>query len=145
MIGRLPILDISPDNDLGPVKAVPGERFTVSATVIREGHDSLAAGVVVHSPEGRREALVPMREKAPGTDRYEAEISLPREGNWSFSVESWSDPFTTWLRVARVKLPLDSDTELVLEEGARLLARAGDRLLVRHREPVRVVGPVQRA
>ncbi|GHC93762.1 alpha-1,4-glucan:maltose-1-phosphate maltosyltransferase 1 [Nocardiopsis terrae] len=128
MIGRLPILDISPDNDLGPVKAVPGERFTVSATVIREGHDSLAAGVVVHPPKGRRRALVPMREKAPGTDRYEAEISLPREGNWSFSVEAWSDPFTTWLRVARVKLPLDTDTDLVLEEGARLLDRAGRRV-----------------
>ncbi len=127
MIGRLPILDISPDNNLGAVKAVPGERFTVGATVIREGHDSLAAGVVVHSPQGRREALVPMREKAPGTDRYEAEISLPAEGDWSFSVESWSDPFTTWLRVARVKLPLDTDTGLVLEEGARLLARAGRR------------------
>ena len=128
MIGRLPILDISPSNDLGPVKSVPGERFTVEATVIREGHDSLAAGVVVHSPKGRRHDLVPMWEKAPGTDRYEAEISLPSEGEWSFSVESWTDPFTTWLHVARVKLPLDSDTELVLEEGARLLAKAGRRV-----------------
>ncbi|MFE0269107.1 alpha-1,4-glucan--maltose-1-phosphate maltosyltransferase [Nocardiopsis alba] len=127
MIGRLPIIDISPDNDLGPVKAVPGERFTVGATVIREGHDSLAAGVVVHSPRGRREALVPMREKAPGTDRYEAEISLPSEGDWSFSIESWTDPFATWLHVARVKLPLGVDTDLVLEEGARLLARAARR------------------
>ncbi|MFB8762636.1 alpha-1,4-glucan--maltose-1-phosphate maltosyltransferase [Nocardiopsis alba] len=127
MIGRLPIIDISPDNDLGPVKAVPGERFTVGATVIREGHDSLAAGVVVHSPRGRREALVSMREKAPGTDRYEAEISLPSEGEWSFSIESWTDPFATWLHVARVKLPLGVDTDLVLEEGARLLARAARR------------------
>ncbi|MEU2948196.1 alpha-1,4-glucan--maltose-1-phosphate maltosyltransferase [Nocardiopsis alba] len=127
MIGRLPIIDISPDNDLGPVKAVPGERFTVGATVIREGHDSLAAGVVVHSPRGRRETLVPMREKAPGTDRYEAEISLPSEGDWSFSIESWTDPFATWLHVARVKLPLGVDTDLVLEEGARLLARAARR------------------
>ena len=128
MVGRLPILDISPENNLGPVKAVPGERFTVGATVIREGHDSLAAGVVVHSPRGRRRPLVPMREKAPGTDRYEAEISLPTEGRWSFSVESWSDPFATWLHVAHVKLPLDTDTDLVLEEGARLLARAGRRV-----------------
>jgi starch synthase (maltosyl-transferring) len=76
VIGRLPILDISPDNDLGPVKAVPGERFTVSATVIREGHDSLAAGVVLHSPEGRREALVRMREKAPGTFQRPKAVSL---------------------------------------------------------------------
>ncbi|WP_179810548.1 maltotransferase domain-containing protein [Nocardiopsis sinuspersici] len=128
MIGRLPILDISPDNDLGPVKAVPGERFTVGATVIREGHDSLAAGVVVYSSRGRRESLVPMRERAPGTDRYEAEISLPSEGGWSFAIESWTDPFATWHRTARVKLPLDQDTDLVLEEGARLLARSGRRV-----------------
>ena len=110
------------------MKAVPEERFTVGATVIREGHDSLAAGVVVHSPEGRRLPFVPMWEKAPGTDRYEAEISLPAEGEWSFSVESWSDPFTTWLHVAHVKLPLGTDTDLVLEEGARLLAKAGRRV-----------------
>ncbi|OLT26751.1 alpha-1,4-glucan--maltose-1-phosphate maltosyltransferase [Nocardiopsis sp. CNR-923] len=128
MIGRLPILDICPDNDLGPVKAVPGERFTVAATVIREGHDSLAAGVVLHSPEGRREAIVPMRERVPGTDRHEAEVSLPREGTWSFSVEAWTDPFTTWHRAARIKLPLDQDTDVVLEEGARILARAARRV-----------------
>ncbi|WP_028646859.1 alpha-1,4-glucan--maltose-1-phosphate maltosyltransferase [Nocardiopsis sp. CNT312] len=128
MIGRLPILDISPDNDLGPVKAVPGERFTVSATVIREGHGSLAAGVVLHSPEGRREALVPMREHVPGTDRHEAEVSLPREGRWAFSVEAWTDPFATWHRTARIKLPLGQDSGPVLEEGARLLTRAARRV-----------------
>ncbi|WP_306370660.1 alpha-1,4-glucan--maltose-1-phosphate maltosyltransferase [Nocardiopsis sp. CC223A] len=128
MIGRLPILDISPDNDLGPVKAVPGERFTIGATVIREGHDSLAAGVVVYSPQGRRERLVRMSERAPGTDRHEAEISLPAEGKWSFAIEAWSDPFATWHHAAEVKLPLGQDTDLVLEEGARLLARAARRV-----------------
>jgi starch synthase (maltosyl-transferring) len=110
------------------VKAVPGERFTVGATVIREGHDSLAAGVVLYSPQGKRGDIVPMREAAPGTDRFEAEISLPSEGTWSFAVESWTDPFATWLRTARIKLPLDQDTGLVLEEGARLLERAGRRV-----------------
>nr|WP_221442812.1 alpha-1,4-glucan--maltose-1-phosphate maltosyltransferase [Nocardiopsis algeriensis] len=124
----MPIIDISPDNDLGPVKAVPGERFTVGATVIREGHESLAAGVVLHSPSGRREQLVRMHERAPGTDRHEAEISFPSEGRWSFSVESWSDPFSTWRRTAEIKIPLDQDTEVVLEEGARLLARAARRV-----------------
>ncbi|MBE3000036.1 alpha-1,4-glucan--maltose-1-phosphate maltosyltransferase [Nocardiopsis sp. HNM0947] len=128
MIGRLPILDLFPTNDLGPVKAVPGERFTVGATVIREGHDSLAAGVALYSPEGRRHSLVRMRETHPGTDRFEAEISLPSEGKWSFAVESWHDPFLTWRHAAEIKVPLGQDTELVLEEGARLLARAGRRV-----------------
>ena len=127
VIGRLPILDISPSNELGPVKAVPHERFTVGATVIREGHDSLAAGVVLHSPRKRREALIPMREHDPGSDRFEAEISFPSEGDWTFSVEAWHDPFVTWLRTAEIKIPLGQDTEVVLEEGARLLTRAGRR------------------
>ena len=133
MIGRLPILDLFPTNDLGPVKAVPGERFPVSATVIREGHDSLSAGVALYSPEGRRHALVRMHERHPGTDRFEAEISLPAEGQWSFAVESWHDPFLTWRHTAEIKVPLGQDTELVLEEGARLLARAARRV---PRDPV---------
>ena len=128
MIGRLPILDLFPTNDLGPVKAVPGERFSVSATIIREGHDSLSAGVALYSPEGRRSSLVRMHEHHPGTDRFEAEISLPSEGQWSFAVESWHDPFLTWRHTAEIKVPLGQDTELVLEEGARLLARAGRRV-----------------
>ena len=128
MIGRLPILDLFPTNDLGPVKAVPGERFSVSATIIREGHDSLSAGVALYSPEGRRSSLVRMHEHHPGTDRFEAEISLPSEGQWSFAVESWHDPFLTWRHTAEINVPLGQDTELVLEEGARLLARAGRRV-----------------
>src|SRR5699024_2099981 len=119
VIGRLPILDISPSNELGPVKAVPRERFTVGATVIREGHDSLAAGVVLHSPQKRREALIPMREHDPGSDRFEAEISFPSEGNWTFSVEAWHDPYDTWLRTAETMIPLGQVTQVFLEDGDR--------------------------
>src|SRR5699024_7739561 len=86
------------------------------------------AGVALYSPEGRRSSLVRMHEHHPGTDRFEAEISLPSEGQWSFAVESWHDPFLTWRHTAEIKVPLGQDTELVLEEGARLLARAGRRV-----------------
>ncbi len=48
MIGRIPILNVQPvvrvASELGanaPAKAVPGERFLVSATVFREGHEML--------------------------------------------------------------------------------------------------------
>ncbi|HEX8005153.1 MAG TPA: maltotransferase domain-containing protein, partial [Trebonia sp.] len=43
MIGRIPILDIEPMVECGhrPAKAVAGETFQVSATVVREGHGAL--------------------------------------------------------------------------------------------------------
>ncbi|MEH0636457.1 DUF3416 domain-containing protein, partial [Streptomyces bottropensis] len=41
-------------------------------------------------------------------------------------VEGWGDPVTTWRHHARIKIPAGMDTELVLEEGARLYERAAD-------------------
>ncbi|GAB3208021.1 alpha-1,4-glucan--maltose-1-phosphate maltosyltransferase [Marinactinospora thermotolerans] len=128
MIGRFPILDIAPVVDLGPAKAVAGETFPVSATVFREGHDSLSAGVVLWDPQGRRRPLVPMRELAPGTDRYGAEVTVSSEGRWTFGIEAWSDPFATWRHNAEIKIPLGQDVDLMLEEGARLFERAAKRV-----------------
>ena len=71
MIGRIPILDVEPVLECGrrPAKAVTGETFPVSATVFREGHEMLGAGVVLRGPDGQRSPLVYMHELAPGTDR----------------------------------------------------------------------------
>ncbi|MGH3302316.1 MAG: alpha-1,4-glucan--maltose-1-phosphate maltosyltransferase [Streptosporangiaceae bacterium] len=131
MIGRIPILDVQPvvlmPGDLAscsPAKAVPHEVFQVSATVFREGHEMLGAGVVLVDPAGRAQPLVGMRELAPGTDRYEAEVAAVSEGLWHFAVEAWGDPIAGWRHDAEIKIPLGQDTELMLAEGALLLRRA---------------------
>lgn len=126
MIGRIPVLDIRPQIDCGrrPAKAVVGETFEVSATVFREGHDAVAANVVLRNPAGRCGPWTPMRERAPGTDRWSAEVTPAVEGRWSFTVEAWSDPVSTWRRHAAIKIPAGIDTELVLAEGAELHERA---------------------
>ncbi|MBB6351623.1 starch synthase (maltosyl-transferring) [Nonomuraea muscovyensis] len=126
MIGRIPITDIRPVVDCGqwPAKAVAGETFEVSATVFREGHDAVAAGVVLTAPDGQRGRLRPMREMAPGTDRWAVDVCLPAEGDWLFRVEAWSDPIATWLHDAEIKIPRGMDVDLMCEEGARLFERA---------------------
>ncbi|MGL5861964.1 MAG: maltotransferase domain-containing protein, partial [Phycicoccus sp.] len=45
-------------------------------------------------------------------------------GCWSYRVEGWSDPYGSWEHDATIKVPADIDTELMLEEGARVLERA---------------------
>ncbi len=126
MIGRIPILDIHPVVDCGrwPAKAAAGETFEISATVFREGHDAVAAGVVLIDPDGNPGRLLPMREPAPGTDRWAVEVQLPDEGMWQFRVEAWGDPIATWLHDAGIKIPRNMDAELMCEEGARLFDRA---------------------
>ncbi|MFI0729931.1 alpha-1,4-glucan--maltose-1-phosphate maltosyltransferase [Streptomyces sp. NPDC021225] len=126
MIGRIPVLDIRPLIDCGrrPAKAVVGETFQVSATVFREGHDAVRANVVLRDPAGRSGPWTPMRELAPGTDRWGADVTPTSPGRWSYTVEAWSDPIGTWRHHATVKIPAGIDTDLVLEEGARLHERA---------------------
>jgi len=126
VIGRIPVRDVRPAVESGrrPAKAVVGEAFEVTATVFREGHDAVAANVVLTDPEGRHGPWTPMRELAPGSDRWGAEVTADVEGRWTYRVEAWSDPVNTWRRIARIKVPAGIDTGLVLEEGAELYTRA---------------------
>jgi len=127
-IGRIPVLDVRPVVQHGrrPAKAVTGESFEISATVFREGHDAVAANVVLTDPEGRPGPWTPMRELAPGTDRWGATVTAGEPGHWTYTVEAWGDPITTWRHHAQIKIPAGMDTDLVLEEGARLHERAAD-------------------
>ncbi|MYR62823.1 DUF3416 domain-containing protein, partial [Streptomyces sp. SID625] len=100
--------------------------FQVTATVFGEGHDAVAANVVLRDPAGRPGPWTPMRELAPGTDRWGAEVTPTATGRWTYHVEAWADPVTTWRRHARIKIPAGIDAGLVLEEGAELHTRAAE-------------------
>ncbi|MET8475275.1 maltotransferase domain-containing protein, partial [Streptomyces sp. NPDC004856] len=126
VMGRIPVRDVRPVVERGrrPAKAVVGETFMVTATVFREGHDAVAANVVLRGPDDEPGPWLPMRELAPGTDRWGAEVTPDTTGHWSFRVEAWGDPVSTWRHTAKIKIPAGIDTELVLEEGALLHERA---------------------
>jgi starch synthase (maltosyl-transferring) len=129
MIGRIPVLDVSPLIDCGrrPAKAVPGESFLVTATVFREGHEAMGANVVLRDPNGRGGPWTPMRELAEGSDRWGAEVTPEAAGRWTYAVEAWADPVATWRQFAEAKIAAEADAaeaELALAEGAELLRRA---------------------
>jgi starch synthase (maltosyl-transferring) len=134
VIGRIPILDVQPVVRVAglpadtPAKAVPGESFMVTATVFREGHEMLGAGVVLTGQDGIPQPLVRMRELAEGTDRYGALVSPQSEGLWHFTVEAWGDPIARWQHDAAIKVPIGQDAELMLAEGALLLRRAAEQI-----------------
>ena len=122
---RIPVLDITPQvsGNVRPVKAVVNEAILVGATVFREGHDSVAAEVVLADPAGNDVSRTLMSFVAPGTDRCEATITATTMGHWSYRIEAWSDAIGTWLHRAHVKIPAGVDVDVEFAEGALLFER----------------------
>lgn len=121
-IGRIPVLEVSPVVEAGrwPAKAVVGEVVPIEATVFREGHDAVAATAVLVAPDGTDHSWAPMVDVSPGLDRFRGFLQPDAEGDWSFRVEGWSDPYATWVHDAGIKIAAGIDTELMLAEGVRL-------------------------
>ena len=95
MIGRFPILDVSPSVEFGGdqvgVKAIPDELIKVSATIIREGHEGFSASVLLIDPKGKVKSNNSMKELWPGSSRFEGEIRPTSTGDWTFQIEVRAD------------------------------------------------------
>ncbi|MGN6605540.1 MAG: alpha-1,4-glucan--maltose-1-phosphate maltosyltransferase [Jatrophihabitans sp.] len=131
MVGRIGLASVSPvvgstTTAEFPAHAVVGEAVPVSATVFREGHDAVAATVVLRDPARKVHSTVRMRPGATGTDRWHATVRADAGGLWSFVVEAWSDPMATWHHAVTVKMAAGQGADELandLEVGARLFER----------------------
>ncbi len=128
--GRFAIIDVTPAVESGrrPAKAVVDEVIPIGATVFREGHDRLGVEVVLHDPQGRERLRRRMAPEPREVDRWSATLACDAEGDWSFTIEAWDDPWSTWLSRAAFKIPADIDAELELAEGALVLERTAKNL-----------------
>ena len=129
MVGRIPVMDVMPQVDRGQqqAKATVHEPFPVSATVFREGHDMLAAEVVLTGPDGVRRPPVRMSRSTDAhpdvPDRYVAWVTPDQEGAWTYEIQAWSDPLSTWAHDAGIKIPAGIDVELMFTEVRLLLEK----------------------
>jgi len=128
--GRLGIDDVSPIVACGryPAKGVVSEHIPVRATVWREGHDAVAATVTWRGPKDLKARRTTMRTESE--DRWIAEIVPDHPGLWTFRVDAWSDPWSTWRHAVEVKVAAAQGADELandLETGARLLERVARR------------------
>ncbi|SEH70834.1 alpha-1,4-glucan:maltose-1-phosphate maltosyltransferase [Mycolicibacterium rutilum] len=144
MAGRIGIDDVQPVVSHGryPAKAVVGEIVPVSATVWREGHDAVAATLVVRyhgasypqlaaDPPGLVKSVEPVPiETVVGASPRRKPQHLPMStgrtpdvfhgaftpdcpGLWTFRVDGWGDPLATWRKNVTAKLDAgQSEAEL---------------------------------
>ncbi|MGY4649441.1 alpha-1,4-glucan--maltose-1-phosphate maltosyltransferase [Mycobacterium sp. URHB0021] len=144
MAGRIGIDDVAPVVSGGryPAKAVVGEVVPVSATVWREGHDAVAATLVVRyhgtaypqlaegppglvtsaEPVPIQDVVAPPSRKKPRVlpmssgrtpDEFHGQFSPDSVGLWTFRVDGWGDPIATWRKNVTAKLDVgQSENEL---------------------------------
>lgn len=129
MIDRLGIDDVRPVVSHGslPAKATVGEVIPVTALVWREGHDAIAATLRVTSPSGVVTETT-MEVDPFIVDRVHGLIYPDEIGLWSFRVDAWSDPLTTWRSAVTKKLDAGQGARELsndLHHGARLFEKAG--------------------
>ncbi|MGV0746061.1 alpha-1,4-glucan--maltose-1-phosphate maltosyltransferase [Mycolicibacterium sp. XJ870] len=167
MAGRIGIDDVAPVISCGrfPAKAVVGEVVPVRATVWREGHDAVAATLVVRylgtdyprlaSGPGAAPGAVPIETvvrpvtrikpqalpMSPGRmpDVFHGQFTPDSVGLWTYRVDGWGDPLATWRHAVEVKLEAgQSEGELSndLLLGARLLERAAAGMPRKLRDPL---------
>lgn len=142
MPGRIEIDDVAPVVSCGlyPAKAVVGEVLPVCATVWREGHEAVAATLVVrylgtdypqpgqHPGAGGRvtpQQYPMVQGRTP--DVFHGQFSPDQAGLWTFRVDGWGDPITGWRHAVTAKLDAgqgEEDLHNDLLVGAGLLERA---------------------
>ncbi|MEO6793383.1 MAG: alpha-1,4-glucan--maltose-1-phosphate maltosyltransferase [Mycobacterium sp.] len=163
MPGRVEVDDVEPVISCGryPAKAVVGETVPVKATVWRDGHDAVAATLVLrylgrHYPQpGDRPAedasTAPLHlPMEPGFDAYVFHGSFTPDavGLWVFRVEGWGDPLQSWRSAVAAKLDAgqgeaELSNDLVI--GAGLLDRAAAAVPRDQRDPLLAAAAALRA
>lgn len=121
---RLIIEHVSPTVDSGahPVKRVQFDHLEVSADIFKDGHDLIAARVLVRRAGDGEYKHVPMRYEY-NPDRWFASFELDQIGMWEFTIEAWPDSFGTWRAELAKRIEADQDVRPELLEGARMVRR----------------------
>ena len=118
MISRIPITDISPvvyfGGEFVAVKAIPGERISVGATITIEGHETLTAEVCLFNAKKKMVDCQPLHQSWPGTDRYEGTITVPDRGDYYFSIRASSTSQYRTVNAESESFPIRSDRDRAL-------------------------------
>jgi len=120
---RIVIANVSPSVDGGryPAKRCIGDLLTVEADIFAEGHEQIAADLMVRSPGETNWARLPM--KPLGNDRWSAGIPLLQTGRSEYRLDAWLDQFGGHLRDLAKKREAGQAREVDAQEAAQMIAQ----------------------
>ncbi len=119
------ITPLVPDGDYA-VKRVVGETVTVSADIVADGHEVLAAALLWRPQDATTWHQVPLQLVV--NDRWEASFTPERVGPHVFTIEAWWDVWGTFRHDLHAKHAAGQSLRLEVQEGQLLLERAAARV-----------------
>ena len=126
---RVVIEGISPEIDGGrfPAKRCQGDPVRVEADIFTDGHDSIAAAVLVHREGSDDWTEIPMEPVT--NDRWTATFRVKELGRYGFKVQGWVDHFETWHRGLLKRIAAETDAAVDYLIGADLIEAASARAI----------------
>src|SRR5262245_32610699 len=121
---RVAVERVRPEVDGGrfAAKASVGETVLVDADVFADGHDAVAAELLLRRPGGTEWTAV--RMEALPNDRFRASFDVVSEGVYEYTVRGWIGRFGTWRRDLARRAEAGQDVAMELVTGAALVDRA---------------------
>jgi starch synthase (maltosyl-transferring) len=128
------ILAMAPCVDCGrfPVKREVGDVLDVTADILKDGHDILAARVLWRETAAMRWNEAPMAPQ--DNDRWIGRMPLERNTRYAYTVEAWVDAYATWASYLAKKRAAGQQVTVELAEGRLLLQDAMGRVRGADRE-----------
>src|SRR6478672_2814725 len=127
LLRRVVIESVEPEVDSGrfPIKRTVGEDVIVTADVLTDGHDAVAAIVLFRKLGDQQWREAPMRPL--DADRWQGKFTVDALGRYEYCVEGWVDRFASWRQDLSKKAGAGQDVSLELLEGTALVRAALDR------------------
>lgn len=124
---RVIIEAVTPEIDGGeyPIQRVVGETVVVEADIFADGHDVVAAHLLVRGPGERNWRVVPLGP--PVNDRWRGQFTVSALGEYRYTLEGWIDPFATWRNAMKKRIDAGQDVHVELMAGGILVAAAAKR------------------
>jgi starch synthase (maltosyl-transferring) len=122
----MPIEAVTPSVDCGryPAKRILGEHCVVEADIFRHGRDTLRAVVKWRRKDERRFSEAPMTQINPGLDHWRAEFPLEENARYTFTIEAWTDRFSSWVSDLRRRAETgQQDVSSEVAEGLAIIQK----------------------
>lgn len=123
---RVVISNVKPQVEEGayPAKAVIGERIPITADIFADGHDELAACVLIRAGRSRKWQAYEMKPR--GNDCWLYHFTPEQTGMHQFVIYGWIDHFASWQNGFAKKLAAGLNTAIDLQTGILLFSDTAD-------------------
>jgi starch synthase (maltosyl-transferring) len=108
-----------------PIKREIGDTLRVTADIFKDGHDKIAAFLLIRKSGAANWQETEMRYV--DNDLWAAEFALPELGRFEYTILAFPDLFATWRDEVTKKVAAELNVTLEVLEGRLLLAEARDR------------------